>query len=361
MSTKLRDLLDSVLRRPAVTAEMIICLRQFAIMHSAGIAFARSVRIISEQVTENKLRSILCCCQRRIESGKTIASAFAEFPDVFPELYARLIEVGERTGKLGSILESIAAHAEKAQKTSLKLKAALMYPACVMALCLAFMILGPTLLMRGLFEFITGLNSKLPLLTRGLIGLSAFMSSPLFPLAALFAAIPAVALARRMWQQRYWRRCLQNMVLALPGIGPYYLSLQMATFSRTLAIVHESGIPLIQGLELVQKSVSLIRFQDELESVIEQVKEGKSLYDALLGTDFFPVVILQFIKAGEESGELGRMLVWAAWVCDENNDQKLDIATEALQPLVLLVIGVIVGLLIVAIMAPMLKIVQEIS
>lgn len=273
----------------------------------------------------------------------------------------RLIEVGEHTGKLSLVLESLATHAERAHSSALKLQAALVYPVFVLIISIAFLIIGPAYLLRGLFDFLNGLHISLPLMTQVLIKASTFMRSPIFPVSVLLAAVLSTTAAQRMWRDIFWRRYMQKALLSLPGIGPYYRSLQMTVFTRALALVSESGMSLLPGMELVKRSVGLLALQSELDKAARHVQEGESLHEALTQTGFFPPLVLQFIKAGEESGDLGKMLRQSAWVCEQNNTHTLEILTEALQPFVLLVMGVIVGFLIIATMSPMLKVIQELS
>lgn len=361
MLRKLYEDVHSFFSQAAITSEFILSLRQISVLYNAGIPFARSLRIIAQQTVQPSLRKAFAASQRGIETGKTIAASFLSFPEIFPELYVRLIEVGENTGRLEYILDSIANHAEKNQKSAMKLRAALVYPAFVMALCLFFLIIGPSFLLKGLYDFLAGLNIDLPLPTVILLQASKFMRTPIFPIALIMFTIAAVVIFRWFWRQERWRHLMQNLVLAIPVIGPFYQSSQVTMFARSLAIVYESGMPLVEGMALVQKSIGMLRFRYELDNVLDRVMEGCTLQDALSVSGYFPPVLIQFIKAGEEAGDLGRMLNWSAWICEENNDQILNMVMDAIQPLVLLIIGVIVGFMIIATMAPMIKVIQEVT
>ncbi len=361
MSNKLQELRERYFGRSATSLELIACLRQLAIMYKVSIPFSRSFRIISTQVSSIRLKETFKAVYGKIEAGKSISSAMSEFPGVFPKLYVKLIEVGERTGKLAMVLESIAEHAEKAHNQALKLQSAISYPAFVMGVCLVFLIIGPAFFLKGICDFLTSLTIPLPLPTRLLIDASSLMRSPFFPVSVIIVLILGHTFVMRMWEDSYSRRYIQDCLLLIPGVGRFYRTTQLIYFVRALAITCDSGMPIIEGLELARQSVNLVRLESELSAVTERVTEGVSLKEAFEASGFFPPMILQFITAGEESNEMAKMLNWSAWICEQNNEEVLNVIMDALQPLIMLVIGVIIGFLIIATMSPMMGVIRQIS
>ncbi|MGV8124495.1 MAG: type II secretion system F family protein [Candidatus Xenobiia bacterium LiM19] len=361
MHRNLHDWWEGYFGRSATSQDLIACFRQLAMMYKAGIPVARSFRILSNQVASRRLKDTFKEVQKRLEAGNSISTSLSEFSDIFPRLYVKLITVGESTGKLAMVLDSIADHAEKAHSRELKLRTAITYPAFVLAVCLVFLIVGPAFFLKGICDFLTSLTIPLPFTTRFLIEVSSFMRSPFFMFSILILLLLGYTFIRRMWNDTYSRRYLQDFLLAIPGIGRFYRVTQLIYYVKALAIVCESGMPLVEGLELAKQSINLVRMESELSLVTERVVEGVSLKEAFELSGFFPPMILQFIAAGEESGQLVKMLNWSAWICEQNNETALNIIMETIQPFVMLIIGIIIGFLIIATMSPMMGVIRQIS
>ncbi|MDQ7821356.1 MAG: type II secretion system F family protein [Candidatus Eremiobacteraeota bacterium] len=358
MKQKGGSLYNSPLSPVAPSTELIICLRQLAALYRAGIPFGRALYIISQQTQHPTLKIVFTELVNNINIGWTITNAISIYPGVFPELYVRLIEVGENTGRLEQMLEKIAFHAEKTREKFMKLFTALAYPVFVIALCLAFLIIGPAFVFRGILEFLQDLKTDLPFPTHVLIFSSAMVRSPLFFVIFPILLFGIFMLARSLWKNRESRRLIQRLILAIPGVGKLYHTSEIATLARTLAIIFESGILLLPGLELTKRVVSIVDLQDAIDMVKKSVTLGDTIYDSFRKSPYFPPVFLQFITAGEQTGELGSMMNWAAWICEQNAEHAINVVLEALQPIIILLIGVIVGFIIIATMAPMLKVAQ---
>lgn len=361
MNRNLHDLWERYFGRSATSQDLIACFRQLAMMYKAGIPVARTFRILSNQVSCRILKNAFEAIQKRIEAGNSISTSLSEFSDIFPRLYVKLITVGESTGKLAMVLDSIADHAEKSHSQELKLRTAITYPAFVLAVCLVFLIVGPAFFLKGICDFLTSLTIPLPFTTRFLIEVSSLMRSPFFIFSILILLVLGYAFVRRMWNDSYSRRYLQDFLLAIPGIGRFYRVTQLIYYVKALAIVCESGMPLVEGLELAKQSINLVRLESELSEVSRRVIEGSSLKEAFEASSFFPPMMLQFIAAGEESGELVKMLNWSAWICEQNNETMLNVIMETIQPFVMLIIGIIIGFLIIATMSPMMGVIRQIS
>jgi len=347
--------------RSDFSRELIACLRQLAMMYKAGIPVARAFRILSNQVSSTRLRNAFEAVQRKLESGCAISTALAEYPDIIPKLYVKLITVGESAGKLAVVLDSISDHAEKAYSQVLKLRSAITYPAFVLALCLVFLIIGPAFFLKGICDFLAGLSIPLPFPTRVLIEVSSFMRSPFFPVSVILILIFSRSFIMKMWEDSYCRRYLQDFLLAIPLVGRFYRTSQLICFTRALAIIIDSGMPLVEGLELASQSTDLVRLESDLSEVVKRTIGGSSLKEAFEESRLIPALMLQFIAAGEESGEMVKMLNWSAWISEQNNEESLNIIMESIQPFVMLIIGIIIGFLIVATMSPMMGVIQQIS
>jgi type II secretory pathway component PulF len=355
---KFSELMDLYVTPYQVSAELIVSLRQLSALYQSGIPFSRALYVISEQATHPKLKFVFAECMRNVSSGWSITHALSIYPGLFPELYVRLIEVGEQTGTLQIMLDKVASHAEKRQERVMKLYSALTYPTFVIVLCLSFLIIGPAFVFKSILEFLKGLNVSLPFSTRLLIFGSSIVRSPIFYIFAIAGSIGGFILLHGAWKARRTRKLIQDLALAIPGIGRLYQTFEVASIARTLATIYDSGMLLLPGLELTKRTVGIVTIQEAMESVRLQVIEGETLFDAFTKTRLFPPVLLQFLNAGEQTGDMGRMLNWAAWLCEQEVEHTLNIFLEALQPIIILIVGIMVGFVIIATMSPMLKVIQ---
>jgi type II secretory pathway component PulF len=357
---KFSELMDAYVTPYQVSAELIVSMRQLSALYQAGIPFSRALYVISEQSTHPRLKYVFSECMRNVSSGWSITHALSIYPGLFPELYVKLIEVGEQTGTLQVMLDKVAQHAEKRRERLMKLYSALTYPSFVVALCLSFLIIGPAFVFKSILEFLKGLNVNLPFSTKLLIFGSSIVRSPFFYVIALVGTIAGFFLLHGMWKARATRKLIQDLFLSLPGIGRLYQTFEVASIARTLATIYESGMLILPGLELTRRTVGIVTIQDAMEVVRSHVIEGETLFDAFTKTRLFPPVLLQFLNAGEQTGDMGRMLNWAAWLCEQEVEHTLNIFLEALQPIIILIVGIMVGFVIIATMSPMLRVIQGI-
>ena len=340
--------------------ELTVCWRELSALYKAGISLPRSFEIMVMQVTHPKLKKAFTECMTKLETGRSLSNAMASNSEIFPEIYIRMIDVGVKSGNLDRIMEDIARHSENKRDKEMKLRSALIYPIFIFAICLAFLIIGPAYMFNGILEFLRQLNVELPLATKFLISASSVIRSPFFPVILLTLVITAFLAVKYLWNDTKWRKIMQNYFLTLPGVGPLVKSAAVAQFSRTLAIVYDAGLPILQGIDLAGKSSNLITMQEAVKNARDRIAEGEILQTAIEKTGFFPPVTVQLLSAGEESGKIGDMLNRAAQICEENVDQVTEAAISVLQPIILLIIGVIVGFVVIATIAPMLNVIQNI-
>jgi len=339
-------------------SERVACFRELAALHRAGIHFARAFEVIAEQAEHARIREVFTSCQVQVMSGKSVTASIAGFPDVFPPLYISMIEVGEASGSLDNMFDDIAQHAEKERSMAMRLRSAMMYPAFVIVFCLGILILGPAYMFRGLYDFLLDLKVKLPLMTQILIGASAIMRSPLFPIAVIVLLTASYLIIRSLWQQRLYRQYIQQLLLVIPGLGRVLHASEIASFARTLSTLYNAGVPILNALELTKKSCRLVSLQDALDDVKRKVKEGTTLQEAFASDPVFPKTLRYLVVAGEQSGDIPRMLAWAAKICEMEVEQSTDAALSIVQPFLLLFIGVIVGFVVIATIGPLLKVVE---
>jgi len=339
-------------------SERVACFRELAALYRAGIQFSRAFEVIAEQAEHPRIKEVFSSCQVQIMSGKSITMSISGFPDVFPTLYVSMIEVGEASGSLDAMFDDIAQHAEKERSMAMRLRSAMIYPAFVVAFCISILILGPAYMFRGLYDFLLDLKVKLPLMTQILIAASAVMRSPLFPICLIVLLIISYLVFKAMWQQRIHRQYIQRIMLLTPGLGKVLLASEVASLARTLSTLYNAGVPILNALELTRKSCNLVSLQDALEGVRKMVKEGSTLQESFASEPVFPKTLRYLLVAGEQSGDIPRMLAWAARISELEVEQATDSAISIVQPFLLLFVGVIVGFIVIATIGPLLRVVE---
>ncbi len=346
----------------SLSGELTIILREWSSLYGAGITLTRQLEVLSQQASHSAFKDALAACLKDVQSGHTVSSALRAHPDIFPALYVHMVEIGERSGTLDTMLLRIAELAERSQHSNQKLVSSLIYPIIVMVLCLLFIVIVPAFLFRGLFELLENFGVSLPILSRFLLLTSTFIRSPLFPLFLLCVVLGIVAVVRYLWRSIHTREALQRGFLALPALGKVIRLSESARFARTLSVILNAGVPLLNGLDMARRSTSLIVLQETLELAHSRVSyEGVSLGEAFADSKFFPPLLLQFFIAGEESGNMSEMLSHAAEICEQDVECTIESMLAALQPMILLLMGVIVGLVITATMIPMLRVLDTLG
>jgi general secretion pathway protein F len=352
------SLLSRTLNPFALQAEITIAFRELAALYHSGIPFLWSLRVLAEQTSHPELRDAFSGCIGRVQSGMSLSHSMSRFPEVFPELYIKMIDIGENTGRLELMLERIAQHAEKKRQTAIKIQSALTYPLFTSVFFILFLIIGPAFAFKGIFQFLQDLHIPLPFATRMLIGLSSIVRSPLFFLSLPVLCGAMFFLRERLMLNRKVKRVLEQYLFSIPGVGPSLRLRETATFARIIATVGDTGLSILQGVQMARKSCATLTLQGHLDRVYEQITEGSTFKDALAETGFFPPMVIHLLEAGEASGKMSMMLNRAAAMCEESLEQSLETAMQVLQPLILLIMGIIVGFMIIATMLPLISMIQ---
>ncbi|MHB2019853.1 MAG: type II secretion system F family protein [Candidatus Xenobia bacterium] len=343
----------------SMVLDQVVSYRAMAALYRAGVAVIRSLEILAAQTEHPRLRKAFNGIVRYIEGGQTMADAMRLYPRVFPEMYIHLIEVGEKSGNMEVMLERLAQHAEKANSAAMKLRSALVYPAFVFVLCLALLILAPAFTFKGIFQLLTDLHVELPLITKFMIWGSNLLNSWAFwPIAVGFIAVVYLVFDRIQKDQNL-KRFVQACALKLPAIGDALRAAEVSTFCRTLSTMYASGVPILDAVDLAGRSSTNLLLREAARDIKNDVASGKTLSDAVQCTGFFPPMSIHLLAVGDETGALDRMLDRVAEISEEHVDRALEAATAALEPMVLLFVGVVVGFVVIGTMAPLLKVVQS--
>ncbi len=344
--------------RQRATAQALF-FRSLATLLNAGIPLSRSLDVLAGQVEYAPMRRALPVYCKQLMQGKALSRVLSQPTGMFTTLQLQLVSVGESTGGLHTVLERLATEAEKTNQLWMKIRSALTYPVLVLFFSLVLVVWAQNVVFKDLLKFLTTLGVDLPWSTRVLSVTSQILSSPwallLFVLflGALVYGAGQLA-ARPDWQGKLWA-----FGLSLPGLGPMLRTALAVEFCRALAICNSAGIPILRSLDLAAAACANPLVKARVAVARNQVADGVLVSEALAELDLFPRMMIHLMAAGETSGKLSFLLERCALVCEESMDQAIEIATAAMQPAVMMVVGVLVGFIIWATLGPMLKVVES--
>jgi len=342
--------------RPGVNARMrAVFFRSLATMFSSGVSLVAALDMLAQQQEHAHLAEACQGISRKLHEGHTLSWAMQKYPAIFRPLHQKMVLSGERSGQLHSVLLRLAEREEMHDQLVRKLKTSLTMPLLVSSLCVCLAFVIPPLLFRGLFEMIAEVGGTVPWPTRSLMALSSFFTSPLFPILGL----AVLYILRRLWQRLQEEADWQFACLRLPYLGDSLRMVYVTDFAQNLRAMLEVGMPILAALELSARATDMVCIDVVAARAIARVKEGDALSDALAAADFFPSSLIQGVRASEEAGRLATMLKNLETIFRLDLDQRLEVLTQALEPLVLLVIGTVVGFTVIATLQPMLSVLDK--
>ena len=332
------------------TKDRIIFTRQLSTLINAGLPLTQSLRTVQEQVANKNLQNVVAEIVSSVESGKSLSQSFAQHPEVFNNIYVSLVSAGEASGSLDKALERIANQQEKDAAIAGKIRGALVYPVIVMGVILAVLIFMLTTVLPQVGSLYKDLHKELPILTRTLLAISGFIMNfwwlTIIVLVGLFFA------AKSWLKTDTGRAALDNFKLHVPLFGKIFRKVYMARFARTLGTMLNSGIPMLEALRIVKESIGNVHVERTLDKSISAVKGGKSLSSTLEGEETFLKLVPQMIKIGETSGAIDGMLDRVAIYYEGEVDEEVRNISATIEPLLMVVMGVMVGGVIAAILMP---------
>lgn len=329
-----------------------LLLRQLATLLKAGLTLEEVLSVLTEQTESSRQRRQLGAIRSRVMEGQSLSAAMAEHPGLFPGLYTASIAAGEQAGQLEGVLARLADYAEQREETARNVGLALIYPALLALISIAVVwgLIGFVVpRITGVFEQV---GQELPLLTRSLLALSGFLSEQGLWLALGFVGLLIALLAA--WRHPGARHGIDRTMLRLPAIGRLVRARQTASFTRTLAILTSSAVPLVEALKVAATVVMNRVVRNDIERAAAQVREGVSLTRALEQSNWLPPMARRLIGGGEKSGELAPMLEHAADIQERELQSATTMMMAILQPMLILAVGVMVLYIVLAIMLPIL-------
>lgn len=328
--------------------------RQIATMMKSGVPLVQSLDILAKGQKNPRFTKLIDSIRLDVEGGSTLHESLAKFPLHFDELYISLVAAGENAGVLDTILETIADYQERMESIKAKVKKALFYPAIILAI--AFLITAMLLIyvIPQFQDAFQSFGADLPAFTLMVIGMSEWMQAHGFWLfLVLVASITGLIMAKK--RSRAVAHAIDRISLKIPIVGPILHKSSVARFARTLAITFRAGVPLVEALDSVAGATGNIVYSDATKRVQSDVAVGHSLHLALAQTSLFPHMVVQMASIGEEAGALDEMMVKVAEYYEEEVNNAVDTLSTALEPLIMVIIGGIVGTIVVAMYLPIFK------
>jgi type IV pilus assembly protein PilC len=340
--------------------DVVVFTRQLATMIDAGLPLVQCLDILASQSENPHFGQVLHSVKSSVEAGSTFSDALRRHPRVFDELYVNLVHAGEIGGILDTILNRLGTYIEKAQKLKRQLKSALIYPAVVMVVALAVVVVMLTWVIpvfENMYKEFKG--AQLPAPTQFVIGLSNAFASNWYLLAGAVAALAiGSSMAVRTERGRY---LFHRAILRIPVIGGVLRKIVVARFTRTLGTLLTSGVPILDSLEICARTSGNKVVEESILRAREQISEGKDLAGPLAEGGVFPPMVIQMIGVGEQTGAMDTMLQKIADFYEDEVDVAVAAMTKLIEPFMMVFLGVIVGGLIVAMYLPIFELAGNIN
>ena len=350
-------------RKKVKSKDLAIFTRQFSVMIDAGLPLVQCLDILSQQQQNKYFQQVLAQVRQDVEEGSTLAAAMARHSRVFDQLYANMVEAGETGGILDLILQRLSTFIEKIVKLKRDVISALIYPAAVILLAIVAVVVIMIVVIpqfQTIFLGLLGPGEPLPLPTRIVVGISNFLAG-WGGLSMLVLVIGTVVALRFYYKTAGGRKRIDTLLLKVPIIGPIFLKIAVARFSRTLSTLLSSGVPILQSLDITARTAGNMVIEEAIISIRAGVEQGKSFVEPLRTADIFPHMVAQMIGIGEQTGALDAMLGKIADFYEQEVDAAIANLLTLIEPALIGFLGVTIGSIVVSMYLPMFTLIGKLS
>ena len=331
--------------------DVSIFTRQLSTLLGSGMPLVPSLSILMKQAKNPLLKKSLAQIREQVNEGKSLTESMSNFPQIFPPYYLNMVGAGEASGTINLVLERLADFSESQQTLMNKIRSALAYPLIMLFMGSAVIFLLMTFVVPKITGIFSDMHQTLPMITIILITISNFLKSFWWLILILLAA--AIAAFKYMTTgTEAGKRLWDNTKLKIPVWGPVNRKIAIARFSRTLATLLQSGVPLLAAMEIVRNVVNNIIIGEAISKASKDLEEGKGLSGPLTQSGIFPPLVTEMIAVGEQSGTLERMLNRIATAYETEAQTDILVMTSLLEPIMILVMGLIVGFIVFSILLP---------
>ena len=339
--------------------DLVVFTRLFATMIDAGLPLVQCLDILGSQESNPTFKKVIMTVKSDVEAGSTFAEALGKHPKVFDRLYVSLVAAGEVGGVLDTILNRIAVYMEKAQALRAKVKGALVYPISVTVVAVGIVIFMLWKVIPVFEKMFSDFGGALPVPTMIVVTMSHWVQA--YILYAFAGLVALVFLLRYLYSTPKGRLFFDNMFLKIPVFGDLLRKVAVARFSRTLSTMMSSGVPILDGLEIVAKAAGNVIVEREVLAAKASIAEGKTIAEPLSKSRVFPGMVVQMISVGEQTGAVDEMLSKIADFYEEEVDNAVEALTALLEPVMMVGLGGTVGSLLIAMYLPIFKIAEVIQ
>lgn len=340
-------------------ANMVIFSRQFATMIDAGVAIVRCLDILEGQTKDPALRPVIAQCKKDVKGGLSLTDAFSKHPNVFSRLYVNMVKAAEAGGILDKILDRLATFLESEQEIRGKIKSAMIYPILVLSFAVVMVTALMMFVLPKFKDIFIQMNVDMPPTTQFLFDMSAFMQHYWYIMAGL--------LVGGFFFYKYWSKTeagamqIDLIKLKLPVVGELVQKMAISRFSRTFATLISSGVPMMRSLEIVSETAGNKVIAKVIDGARSAIREGQKITTPLEQSRMFPGMVTHMIDIGEETGRLSEMLAKVADFYDMEVDMAVKTLTSLIEPMLIVMMGGLVGFIAVSIMGPIFKLVSSIN
>jgi type IV pilus assembly protein PilC len=342
------------LRKGVKEAEIVIFTRQFATMIDAGLPLVQCLDILASQTENKNFAKVISAVKQDVEGGSTYADALRKHPNIFSDLYVNMVEAGEVGGILDTILNRLAGYIEKAMKLKKKVKGAMVYPATVVSVAVIVVAIIMIYVIPVFQKMFSGFGGKLPAPTLLVIALSEFLKANILYIIAGIVAF-VIVFSQTYKRNQKFKKGVHIALLRMPIIGTVIRKVAVAKFTRTLGTLISSGVPILDGMEIVARTANNKVIEEAVMKTRTSIQEGKTIAEPLSETNVFPPMVVQMIGVGEQTGALDAMLSKIADFYDEEVDNAVAALTSMLEPLMMVFLGGTVGFLVVSMYLPVFR------
>ncbi len=339
--------------------DLAVFTRQFSVMIDAGLPLVQCLEILGAQQENKKFAHAIRTVTREVESGNTLASGMRQSPKIFDELYTNMVEAGEAGGILDTIFQRLAIYIEKSVKLKAAMKSAMVYPAAIIFIAAAVITLILWKVVPAFTELFNSMEVELPLPTRIVIAASSFVGN--YGLFVLVGLGIFGFLFRSYYATPRGRYNVDRMILKLPVFGILVRKISVARFTRTLGTLISSGVPILDALDITARTAGNVVVEEAILNVKAAIETGRTIVDPLKESGVFPGMVIQMIGVGEETGALEPMLNKIADFYEDEVDTAVGDLMTAIEPMMMAVLGVIVGGIVISMYMPIFSLVSQLS
>jgi type IV pilus assembly protein PilC len=335
--------------------------RQLAVLINAGVALVRGLGVLADQCSNPKLKRALLEINSDVQQGTNLSDAMRKHPDCFDGLYISMVQAGEVGGVLDEVMNRLSKLLEDVARLNNQIKSAMTYPAVVGFIAVTVFI-GMTVFLLPIFANIFDeLNAELPAFTQIMLNISAFLRTPAYVGGMVIFIVAVVFSIRQYYKTRVGRETLDRMMLKMPLFGDLIQKTATARFCRTFGSLSRSGVPILSALEIVRDTAGNQVIANAIDAARREVQTGGMISIALQREQAFPLMAIQMISIGEETGEIDTMLMKVADFYEDEVEQAVKALTSVMEPIMIVVLGGMVGSILVAMYLPMFKIMDAIG